>query len=71
MAVGLFSQATIDRMRGNSLKLSQGRFGLNIRGNFFTEGLIRHWTELPMEVVEPLSLKVCEERLDVVLSAMV
>ncbi|KFQ49621.1 hypothetical protein N334_05708, partial [Pelecanus crispus] len=55
----------------NGCKLKEGRFRLDIRKQFFTVRVVRHWNRLPREAVHAPSLEVFKARLDGALSNLV
>jgi len=57
-----------ERIRGNSFKLKEGSFRLDIRKKFCTIRVVRHWHRLPRDMVDAPSLEASEVRLDVTLS---
>ncbi|KAJ7426600.1 hypothetical protein WISP_14508 [Willisornis vidua] len=63
----LFSVVTSDR----TLKLCQGRFGLDIRKRFFTQRVAGHWNRLPRKVIAAPSLTELKKHLDDTLRHMV
>ena len=67
----LFRWTDGDRTRGNSFKLRQGRFMLDIRRKFFTQRVVTHWNRLPKEAVDAPSLEAFKARLDVALGSLV
>ena len=68
----LFTRMGSDRTKGNNFKPRQERFRLDIRRNFFTQRVVRHWNRLPKEeVVDSPSLEAFKARLDVALGSLV
>jgi len=71
VGVGLSSQVTSDRTRGNGLRLCQGRFRLDTRKNFFTAGVVKPWPRLPRAVGESPPLEGFTKHVDAALQDMV
>jgi len=68
---GPFIRACINRMRGNGVKLEEGRFRLDVRKKSFTMKVVRHWNRLASKAVDTPSLDACTARLDGALSNLV
>ena len=66
----LFLRVDSGSTRRNGLKLRQGRFRLDIRRKFFTQGVVTHWNRLPKEAVDAPSLEAFKARLDVALGSL-
>ena len=67
----LFTRVCSYRTRGNSFKLKDGRFRLEMRQKFFIMRVVRSWHRLPREAVAAPSLPVFKARLDGALSNLV
>ena len=52
------------------MKVSQGRFGLDVRRKFFMQRVVRQWNRLPKETVDAPSLQAFKARLDVALGSL-
>jgi len=53
-----------DRKRGSGFKLKEGRYTIDIRKQFFTMRVVKHWHRLPREVVDAPFLEIFKVRLD-------
>jgi len=65
-----YNKKGTDRTRGNSFKLKEERFRLDIRKKFLTARATSHWNRLPRVVVDASSLETYKIRLARALSCV-
>jgi len=63
----LFSVVPSNRTSGNAHKLQHGMFHLDMRKNFFTLRVMKHWNSLSRDVVDSPSLEIFKTHLGEVL----
>ena len=56
--------ARTGHLRGNSLKMFNGRARLEVRKHFFSQRVLEAWNKLPDEVVKAESVSKFKNRLD-------
>jgi len=66
----LFSLVSSHKRHGNGSKLCQVGFRLDIRKQFFTERVVKHWNRVPREMVDAPSLAVFKRHLDNALNVL-
>jgi len=67
----IFSRACHNRTRSNGFKLREGRFRVDVRKEFFTMRVAKHWNGFPREAADGPSLETFQARLDWALSNLV
>ena len=67
----VFTRSHMEKTRGNGYKLLLGRVRLDTRGKYFTTKTVRHWNNLPGEVVDSPTLATFKIQLDRVLGHLV
>jgi len=60
----LFLVVHSNRTRSNGLKLEHRNFHTTMQKNFFTVRVTEHWSRLPREAVESLSMEIFQTCLD-------